>query len=633
MFQHGFHRRRQVRRRHSVLRWAALLLALLSLCSPAAAQSQPASTAADGTASETGATGGEGESGLPETTGGAGSDGGGAGGHSGDGGNSSGSSGGSGGDGGALGGVFELPNPPSRFNPSAAWHHMRYRTPNACWSQQERHLYHTADRSHPSQAFVDAVVAYEAMQEECVSQEGVEQWQWVRDKHNWGTEVPRYGPERKPCRYIIIHDLVRGVGNRIASYVISFVLGLLTDRAIIAPPKGFLTRRFCNPFARGNTSWTVHPDVYELLLASALPLPRLRLSAMAKQLRLAGVEGKVDAGRADLERQVERNGSVWMDLHYRTINDFCDLLWTAADLAPFWFASIDAYCLPSFYYIPHFADRLHELFPDRRVFTHVARFLLHPDNHLWAKITYTFLANLAHFPHRLGLQIRSPDGIDLKLASRILQCAVQVRYLPPTQPYPDDPSMALPTLGNSTGGGAESTYRSFRTMGVFVSSLSIRHMLDLETHYVQQLPLTNTFVTFCSLTNEGRENWREQQQIDAVMDMWILSFSDRLLITHISSFGRTALGLAGVDAYSMQITVIKMRSVDWRNMTGPVCERVSSEPCDTMGVPVIQSGCRWDFNRSGLVHGQQRPPGFGFCPGMVFGVQDLNPLLHPLTQQ
>ncbi|CAI5481413.1 unnamed protein product, partial [Closterium sp. Yama58-4] len=61
---------------------------------------------------------------------------------------------------------------------------------------------------------------------------------------------------------------------------------------------------------------------------------------------------------------------------------------------------------------------------------------------------------------------------------------------------------------------------------------------------------------------------------------------DRLLISHISSFGRTAVGLAGRDAYSMAITVIKMRGVDWRNSTGPVCERVSSEPCDTLGAPV-----------------------------------------------
>ncbi|CAI5484106.1 unnamed protein product, partial [Closterium sp. Yama58-4] len=491
---------------------------------------------------------------------------------------------------GKLRGVFELPDPPSRFDARAAWHHMRYRTPDACWSQQERHLYHTADQSHPSQAFVDAVVMFEAMQRECVSQGGVEDWEWVRNRTDWEEGIPRYGPNSKPCRYIMIHDLSRGVGNRIASYVISFVLALLTNRAIITPPNGFLTRRFCNPFARGNTSWTIPPAVYDLLLASALPEPRLHLSEMAKRLNIGVARKRIPAVTAFLQRDVERNGSVWVDLHARVVNQFCDVIWETVDLAPFWFTSIDAYSLPSLYYIKSYAERLHELFPDRRVFTHVARFLLHPDNRLWAKITYTFLANLGHYPHRLGVQIRSPDGIDLPVADRILRCGVRAQYLPPTQPYPEDPSMATPTLGypgsGAGGGGDAETYRSFHTMGVFVSSLSIRHMLDLETHYAQHLTIGNTFVSFWSLTNEGRETRDEQQLIDAVMDMWILSFSDRLLITHISSFGRTAVGLAGIEAYSMAITVIKMRGVDWRKSTGPVCERVSSEPCDTVGMPV-----------------------------------------------
>ncbi|CAI5481412.1 unnamed protein product, partial [Closterium sp. Yama58-4] len=48
-----------------------------------------------------------------------------------------------------------------------------------------------------------------AMQRECVSQGGVEDWQWVRNRKDWDQGVPRYGPDRKPCRYIIIHHLSR----------------------------------------------------------------------------------------------------------------------------------------------------------------------------------------------------------------------------------------------------------------------------------------------------------------------------------------------------------------------------------------------------------------------------------------
>ncbi|CAI7869730.1 unnamed protein product, partial [Closterium sp. NIES-54] len=286
MFQVCLHRWRAVRRPLSVFVASAFLLLLLSLAWLPASRSQDAQIGGAGGGDGAGRGGGAGNtdgagdasgtgdgaaSGLADFIGGYAGDAGSGlsnAGESGSGSSGTGDSGESGsGNGGRASnrkfkGVFELPDPPSRFNARAAWHHMRYRTPDACWSQQERHLYHTADQSHPSQAFVDAVVAFEAMQRECVSQGGVEDWQWVRNRKDWDQGVPRYGPDRKPCRYIMIHDLSRGVGNRIVSYVISFVLGLLTNRAIITPPDGFLTRRFCNPFARANTSWTVQPAVY-----------------------------------------------------------------------------------------------------------------------------------------------------------------------------------------------------------------------------------------------------------------------------------------------------------------------------------------------------------------------------------
>ncbi|CAI6000392.1 unnamed protein product [Closterium sp. NIES-64] len=819
MFEVGLQRWRAVRRPLGVFVTSAFLLLLLSLAWLPASRSQDAQIGGAGGGDGAGSGGDAGDgaaSGLADFIGGYAGDAGNGlsnAGESGSGGSGTGDSGDSGSGNGESGrasngkfkGVFELPDPPSRFNARAAWHHMRYRTPDSCWSQQERHLYHTADQppssqadqapsaqadqapsaqadqppssqafvaadqSHPSQAFVDAVVAFEAMQRECVSQGRVEDWQWVRNRKDWcvvgwlgsptsthnhplsplhchplfllflpvfssvrlpspvaslalqllsvasprpgvhmaragqatlDQGVPRYGPDRKPCRYIMIHDLSRGVGNRIVSYVTSFVLGLLTNRVIIAPPNGFLTRRFCNPFARANTSWTVQPAVYELnaksmnaaaarkrtlsfallptppqsaaggrsgkttdsvLLAAAVPNPRLHLSDMAERLKKASMWKRVPAATRHLEGEVAQKR----------------LCVDRPSLQP---RSIDVYFLPSLYYIQSYADRLHELFPDRRVFTHVARFLMHPDNRpvrskvsvaagtdnnrLWVKIAHTFLANLGHYPHRLGVQIRSPDGIDLPVANRILECAirspdgidlpvanrilrcaVRAQYLPSTQPYPEDPSMATPAQrypggGAGDGGGDVETYRSFRTMGVFVSSLNIRHMLDLETHYAQHLTIGNTFVSFWSLTNEGREtrqgaaadrcgDGHVDSQLQLVgyggqasgREVWASekgcgvvfngNHSDqdargRLAQLHgarvresssepCDSLGAPVKYESGSGGRGSQgggvwcttdITVIKMRGIDWRNSTGPVCERVSSEPCDTLGAPV-----------------------------------------------
>ncbi|CAI7891010.1 unnamed protein product [Closterium sp. NIES-53] len=301
---------------------------------------------------------------------------------------------------GTVGRGFELPDPPSRFDASVAWRHTLYRMADSCWSQQERHLYHTANTAPPSNAFLSAVEAFEAMQRECVAQGGAEQWAWVGNKGNWSKHLPRHGPDRELCRYILIDDVNRGVGNKITAYVTAFILGLLTNRAIITPPSAFLTRRFCNPFAHANTSWTVDSHAYDVIISTLFQNPRLLLTSLAHQLRATH-----GGARTDMPWQVVNKGAVWMDLYRKTWNMFCSDLWSTVDAAPFWLASIDAYPVPSLYYIPHFADRLRELFPDGRVFTHAVRFLMHPDNELWARITTAFHANLGHFSHRLGLQV------------------------------------------------------------------------------------------------------------------------------------------------------------------------------------------------------------------------------------
>ncbi|CAI7916198.1 unnamed protein product [Closterium sp. NIES-53] len=113
-------------------------------------------------------------------------------------------------------------------------------------------------------------------------------------------------------------------------------------------------------------------------------------------------------------------------------------------------------------------------------------------------------------------QIRSPDGINLPLSARILQCGAAVsHYLPYTQPF------AQAMLEPSNGAAAHAPHM---TMGVFVSSLSMQHMLELQEHYTQNMPIGNTLVAFWSLTSEEVENRKEQHLVATVIEIWLLSF-------------------------------------------------------------------------------------------------------------
>ncbi|CAI5503939.1 unnamed protein product [Closterium sp. Naga37s-1] len=532
------------------------------------------------------------------------------------------------GNGSADGQGFELPNSPSRFDASVAWRHTLYRTADSCWSQQERHLYHTANPSLPSAVFRAAVEEFEAMQRECVGFRGVDSWQWVKDRATWNKTIPRYGRDRKRCRYIAIRDLDRGLGNRITSYVVSFILGLLTNRAIIAPPPAFLTHRFCNPFAHANTSWTVELFTQRLLWSTVLHQPKLNVSALAREMNSLR-HGVLE----DLRSSVQEDGTVFLDLKHRVQAEFCDQLWDVMGEATFWYTSTDAYFIPSLYYIPSFAARLNQLFPDGRVFTHVARYLLHPDNQLWDEITAAFHTNLAPFSHRLGIQIRSLHASDLPVAHRVLDCAINIsHYLPPTAPLAPNASWA------------EAHELPYEKVGVFVSSLNMRHLVDMQHHYQHRHVLASTRVDFWTLTNEEAGNHEEGQMESAVLDMWLLSFCDRLLITHLctfgstaaglggmdwqnaalavrhltvtplafpprmcphlppsdrllitdlSTFGSTAAGLAGMNSFSMAVTVQRSMGIDWRNSSSPTCQPVSSEPsCQglSMSEPHLKSG-------------------------------------------
>lgn len=60
---------------------------------------------------------------------------------------------------------------------------------------------------------------------------------------------------------------------------------------------------------------------------------------------------------------------------------------------------------------------LNRLFPDRLIFLHVGRFLLHPRNYLWQRIARLYHAYLRPHVHRVGLQVRSqgwPSGVEPK---------------------------------------------------------------------------------------------------------------------------------------------------------------------------------------------------------------------------
>ena len=62
------------------------------------------------------------------------------------------------------------------------------------------------------------------------------------------------------------------------------------------------------------------------------------------------------------------------------------------------------------------------------------------------------------------------------------------------------------------------------------------------------------------------------------MEMYVLSFSDKLMTSEYSSFGYIPAGLAGLRPYLMNIGV-HMHNTDWKRNGRSVCGLGSVEPC------------------------------------------------------
>ncbi|CAI5512482.1 unnamed protein product [Closterium sp. Naga37s-1] len=221
--------------------------------------------------------------------------------------------------------------------------------------------------------------------------------------------------------------------------------------------------------------------------------------------------------------------------------------------------------------------RLHKWFPDGRVFLHMARATLQPANYLWQRITRVFHAHLKHHNRRVGIQVRTFYRRDTDTNPRILECAVNVSgYLP--RLFSSDQWDALTANPDSR---MQAILRNPypRSVGVLLTSLSQHHMDYLHEAFSTHETVDGTVVALHSEGHEGLERAKLRQHEKAFLEMWLLSFSDQLLVSDMSSFGYIASGLSGLNPYSLNIGFRTAENLNWYINRRPVCARSSSEPC------------------------------------------------------
>eukprot|EP00475_Leptophrys_vorax_P004718 TRINITY_DN12804_c0_g1_i1.p1 TRINITY_DN12804_c0_g1~~TRINITY_DN12804_c0_g1_i1.p1 ORF type:complete len:161 (+),score=15.01 TRINITY_DN12804_c0_g1_i1:54-485(+) len=96
--------------------------------------------------------------------------------------------------------------------------------------------------------------------------------------------------------------------------------------------------------------------------------------------------------------------------------------------------------------------------------------------------------------------------------------------------------------------------------------------------YREGKPLSSASVTFHSESHDLKERMDDKEQYEsAIVEMFLLSFSDQLVVSDYSTFGYTAAGLGALEPVSLNI--VKRSETDWRKNGRPTCQKLVSEPC------------------------------------------------------
>ncbi|KAI5387256.1 hypothetical protein KIW84_073411, partial [Lathyrus oleraceus] len=220
----------------------------------------------------------------------------------------------------------------------------------------------------------------------------------------------------------------------------------------------------------------------------------------------------------------------------------------------------DQYFLPSLFMTPFFNTELEKMFVEKdTVFHHLGRYLFHPSNSAWRLITKIYQKHLAKADEKIGIQIRVYNPVTTPqqvIANLVLNCTLENNLLPKV-------------LDMKSSISSKTT-----TKVVLVASLNPQYGENLKTMYMNKSTVSGEVIEIFQPSHEDQQKFNDNEHnMKAWVDMYLLSLSDVLVTTSLSTFGYVAQGLGNLRPWLLYKLV--------NNETHyPACEReFSMEPC------------------------------------------------------
>ncbi|XP_034583057.1 galactoside 2-alpha-L-fucosyltransferase [Setaria viridis] len=403
----------------------------------------------------------------------------------------------------------------------------------------------------PSPYLLEKLRAYEARHRRCAPgtllyAEAVER---LRSGHS---------AEGMECRYIVWLPF-DGLGNRMLSMASGFLYALLTGRVLLAAIPPDSADLFCEPFP--GATWLLPLEdfpVADLLHLGARP-EQSYTSLLAKKKIVVDVDGNATAPPVP--------AYVYLSLGWQMVDRpfFCGEHQLALAKVNWLMLYSDLYFAPSLYTITEFQDELRRLFPAKESMSHLLlRYLLHPGNPVWGLVTRYYHSYLAPATRRIGVQIRMAGGDTVPADDKynqILACSRQEHILPETNDG-----------GNKTDGGGSD---GGSTTAILIASLYAEYYDMLRSRYYEHAAEGGAWVGVFQPTHEERQaTGKLVHNRKALAEMYLLSFSEELLTSGLSTFGYVSSSLAGVRP------TILLPAHGHKVPATPCRRAVSMEPCN-----------------------------------------------------
>lgn len=342
------------------------------------------------------------------------------------------------------------------------------------------------------------------------------------DRANLSTQSTR---AQVHCKYLV-WSCTFGLGNQLMSLVSAFLLSILSQRVLLLDNPTW-DQLFSEPFE--GSSW---------LAPRELSFEGVETPTVA-EFQTSGCDESLRAGSTVDERCHTDVLSIVFSLASR-VEDHKLLVCPSSILALrnitfFNMRNSNQHFALGFYLNPALRPLLDLLFPQRNVFHALSRSLLLPSDAVWGQIQ-SHGQQVLNASRRIGVQLRESKG-DYRhyFDDAVPSCIERISKLCLIEAEVDEP----------TAPPAE-------FVSVYVSSLVGGHFTKLQERIPHLEAETRQRFVLLSQPADGEQIDDIAHQQKALVDIWILSLSDVLLTTHMSTFGYTAHALAGITPHHLK---------------------------------------------------------------------------------